>query len=98
MNQSKLQAHVIVLKNKHKENFHFFFHLCLIPHQDRRQEKKANKLVFSLETEKMKKETAALAKSVKSVKISWGVDCWQYWNKDEFTAAYRMIWQYQWGG
>ncbi|KAK3706680.1 hypothetical protein RRG08_009315 [Elysia crispata] len=38
--------------------------------KDRRQEKKANKLVFSLETEKMKKETAALAKSVKSVKIS----------------------------
>ncbi|RUS89571.1 hypothetical protein EGW08_002689 [Elysia chlorotica] len=38
--------------------------------KERRQEKKANKLVFSMETEKMKKETAAIAKSVKSVKIS----------------------------
>lgn len=38
--------------------------------KERRQEKKANKLVFSMESEKMKKETAALAKSVKSVKIS----------------------------
>ncbi|GFR99147.1 protein LTV1 homolog [Elysia marginata] len=38
--------------------------------KERRQEKKANKQVFSMESEKMKKETAALAKSVKSVKIS----------------------------
>ncbi|XP_055884466.1 protein LTV1 homolog [Biomphalaria glabrata] len=37
--------------------------------KDRRQEKKANKEVFSLENEKMKKETAALHKAVKSVKI-----------------------------
>ncbi|GFN73660.1 ltv1-like protein [Plakobranchus ocellatus] len=38
--------------------------------KERRQEKKANKLVFSMESEKMKRETASLAKSVKSVKIS----------------------------
>ncbi|BFY99451.1 hypothetical protein BsWGS_02492 [Bradybaena similaris] len=37
--------------------------------KERRQEKKANKEVFSMEKEKMKKETAALSKSVKSVKI-----------------------------
>lgn len=38
--------------------------------KERRQEKKANKTVFSIENEKMKKETATLSKAVKSVKLT----------------------------
>ena len=38
--------------------------------QDRRQEKKANKMVFSLENEKMKKESANLSKSGKRVALA----------------------------
>ncbi|CAG5122851.1 unnamed protein product, partial [Candidula unifasciata] len=37
--------------------------------KERRQEKKANREVFAMENEKMKKETAALSKSVKSIQI-----------------------------
>ncbi|XP_059156394.1 protein LTV1 homolog [Physella acuta] len=37
--------------------------------RERRQEKKANKQVFAMEHEKLQRETAALSKSVKSVKI-----------------------------
>ncbi|CAL1543542.1 unnamed protein product [Lymnaea stagnalis] len=37
--------------------------------KERRQEKKANRIVFSMENEKMKRDTATVAKAVKSVKI-----------------------------